>query len=101
MQMEHSQSETLPEQPEEGSERGATELADFRGHPSSSSDSIVPSERAARASVRSNEGYLQSLRRSTLLFWKRQVSATVAHEACRDHFGTHILQCNPLGHAQI
>ncbi|KAL2041569.1 hypothetical protein N7G274_005951 [Stereocaulon virgatum] len=84
--MEHPPSETPPEQPEEDSEREATELADFRGHPSRSSDSIIPSQGAASASIRSNEGYLQSLRRSTLVFWKRQVSATVPHEACRDHF---------------
>ena len=31
---------------------------------------------------------LPSRRRSLAQFWQRQVSATVPHEACRDHFGT-------------
>ena len=70
-------------------EREATELNDYE-------DDRIASGYNARSTGRethlvhsvSNENYVQSCRRSIALFWKRQVSATVPHECCRDHFGT-------------
>ena len=38
--------------------------------------------------ARANGANLPTRRRSLAKFWQRQVSATVPHEACRDHFGT-------------
>ena len=37
-----------------------------------------------------NGAYFPSTRRSLAKLWQRQVSATVLHDACRDHLGTHI-----------
>lgn len=56
-----------------------------------SSDSTMPvSEdlRATSASTARSDGYPHCLHVAVKNFWKRQVRATVAHEACRDHFGT-------------
>lgn len=91
--MKHTPSETPPKYADDG-EREATELGDVGGNLARSNGSIRPSEGAIHGTIRSNDGYLQSLRRSTALFWKRQVSATVPHEACRDHFGTYIFPSN-------
>ena len=38
--------------------------------------------------ARPNGANLPTRRTSLAKFWERQVSATVPHEACRDHFGT-------------
>ena len=38
-----------------------------------------------------NLGRYEATKCSIRLFWQRQVSATVAHDACRDHFGTYML----------
>ena len=91
--MEYTSSETPPQYADDR-EREATELRNVGGNLARSNGSIRPSEGATHGSIRSNEGYLQSLRMSTALFWKRQVSATVPHEACRDHFGTYISPSN-------
>ena len=86
--MASTHSEILPSRPD-NNEREATELNDYDG------DQIV-SECNTRSAGRetssghsvTNENYAQCVRRSTARFWKRQVSATVPHECCRDHFGT-------------
>ena len=64
----------------DNNEREATELNDYE-------DDHNASETYPGPSI-SNESYAQFFRRSTALFWKRQVSATVPHDCCRDHFGT-------------
>lgn len=84
--MASNQSEILPSRPDIN-EREATELnhryeSDHIASPRSAARETTPGP-----SVR-NENYAQSFRKSTALFWKRQVSASVPHDCCRDHFGT-------------
>ena len=76
-------SEVLPFCPDNG-EREATELNDYESDYNTRS---AARETNSGHSV-SNENYAQSFRRSTALFWERQVSAIVPHDCCRDHFGT-------------
>lgn len=45
----------------------------------------------------SNGANISSRRRSLAKFWQRQVSATVPHEACRDHFGTPVFPFRQAG----
>ena len=86
--MASAQSDILPSRPG-NNEREATELNDYESDRIASGN-ITRSAGRETYPVRSisNEDYAQSFRRSTALFWKRQVSATVPHECCRDHFGT-------------
>ena len=86
--MASTQSDILPSRPG-NNEREATELNDYEGDLIASDYNTRSAERETYP-VRSirNENYAQSFRRSIALFWKRQVSATVPHECCRDHFGT-------------
>ncbi|KAK0515579.1 hypothetical protein JMJ35_001613 [Cladonia borealis] len=77
----------VPPSRSDHNEREATELNDYEGDHLASdyhTTSAAP-ETYSGPSVR-NENYALSFRRSTVLFWKRQVSATVPHECCRDHF---------------
>ena len=76
-------SEVLPFRPD-NSEREAAELNDYESDYNTRS---AARETNSGHSV-SNENYAQSFRRSTALFWERQVSAIVPHDCCRDHFGT-------------
>lgn len=72
---------------EEIREHEATEM----NHYDRSSDLSMPVSdnlRAISANTGSPEGCLHRLNSSVKTFWKRQVRVTVAHEACRDHFGT-------------
>ena len=85
--MEHIPSQTPPEQAGY-SDREVTELGDFDGVLSRSNGPIRSSEMGQRTSVERDRGYVQSIRRSIAIFWKRQVYATVPHDACRDHLGT-------------
>ena len=86
--MASTQSDILPSRPG-NNEREATELNDYEGNRTASSNTIGSARREAYLvpSI-SSENYAQSIRRSVALFWKRQVFATVPHECCRDHFGT-------------
>ena len=86
--MASNQSEILPSRPE-NDEREATELNDYESdHIGSDYNTRSAARETYSGPSVSNENYAQSFRRSTALFWKRQVSATVPHDCCRDHFGT-------------
>ena len=79
----------VPPSRSDHNKREATELKDYQGEHLASdcnTTSTAP-ETYSGPSVR-NENYPQSFRRSVALFWKRQVSAIVSHDCCRDHFGT-------------
>ena len=86
--MASTQSDILPSRPD-NDEREANELNDYEG------DRIASGYNTGSAGCETdtvhsvgNENHAQSFQRSIALFWKRQVSATVPHECCRDHFGT-------------
>ena len=81
----------VPPSRSDHNEREATELNDYEGDHLASdyhTTSAAPETYSGPSVSVRNENYAQSFRRSTALFWKRQVSATVPHDCCRDHFGT-------------
>lgn len=70
-------------------DREATEMAEYDEVLCRSSVCITSNAQGLHASNATIDGaYFSSLRRSIAKLWQRQVSATVPHEACRDHFGT-------------
>lgn len=70
-------------------EHEATEMDQYEGV-SRCDELLSPLPEGARATAtEAHERYFHTLRNSIKTFWKRQIRATVAHEACRDHFGTH------------
>ena len=70
-------------------EREATELSNFEGDRTASDYSnMIPEHEMDSGHAASNDSYLDVLQRSLAASWKRQVSASVPHESCRDHFGT-------------
>lgn len=75
--------------PEDHHEHEATEMNHYEGV--NRSNELLPPlpERARATADETHERYFHSFRKSVKTFWKRQIRATVAHEACRDHFGTH------------
>lgn len=83
----------LEQCPEHGgdSNREATEMGDYAEVLRRSSVYINSSaqEQGAGDTI-PNGAYFPSTRRSLAKLWQRQVSATVLHDACRDHLGTHI-----------
>ena len=88
--MASTQPEDIPAD-SDNNEREATELDDYDGDRTVSDCSTRSSEYGARSAHSvSTQSYTQSWKRSMTLFWKRQVSATVPHECCRDHFGMSI-----------
>ena len=85
--MASTQSDILTSRPG-NNEREATELNNYEGDRIASGYNTRSAGRETNPVCPiSNENYAQSFRRSIVLFWKRQVSATVPHECCRDHFG--------------
>ena len=67
----------------------ATELGTYdQGLDTGSAYDNGPAQMPNACNARLNGSNLPSRRRSLAKFWQRQVSATVPHEACRDHFGT-------------
>lgn len=86
--MTSTQSDILPSRPD-NNESEATELNDYEGDRIPSSFNITtPGRETHPVRSISNENYAQFFRRSITLFWKRQVSANVPHDCCRDHLGT-------------
>lgn len=79
-----------PVRPEDVREHEATEMnhQDGVAHNSDSSMPVPEDLRVTSASTERSEGFPHGLHVAVKKFWKRQVRATVAHEACRDHFGT-------------
>lgn len=69
---------------DDDTEREATEMDSYNGVLGGNGESLG-SRRGARVHPESNNSYFKPIK----CFWKRQVSATVPHEACRDHFGMH------------
>lgn len=70
-------------------EREATEMGEYDEvlrRDSLFTDASAQRPRASNATP--NGVYFQSAGRSLAKLWQRQVSATVPHDACRDHFGT-------------
>ncbi len=78
-----------PTTTEEDDQREATQLQDY-----DYATTLVPNGAMASNAIASNppanrkRGQIQSMQTSLKKFWGRQVSATVPHDACRDHFGT-------------
>ena len=77
-------------QEHEAVDREATELGAYDQvlRTSSDHDNNTSAQVPNACSATPNGANLTSRRRSLAKFWQRQVSATVPHEACRDHFGT-------------
>ena len=72
-------------------QREATELVDHEDISNLSNDLHRPAlqeEAAGDAYRTADQGRIGAFNRSIRLFWQRQISTTVAHNACRDHFGT-------------
>ena len=72
------------------SQREATQLQDYDHetplNPNSLYfDNVVP-----------GQAWLGKRTRPMKMFWRRQVAATVPHEACRDHFGMCSPRCTQL-----
>lgn len=74
---------------EDNREREATEMAYYEGFSTRPNGSVIPTTDGAPPGDAIREGYLPTFRDSIKTFWKRQVSPTVARDACRDHFGMH------------
>lgn len=73
---------------EDRDEHEATEMGRY-GNVNRSDDRLTSlTEGAHTTAVTTNGRYFGSFRGSVKAFWQRQIRATVAHEACRDHFGT-------------
>ncbi len=66
----------------------ATEMDRYQGVNNDDHHSELREDACATA-IDEHERYFPTLRKSVKTFWKCQVRATVAHEACRDHFGMH------------
>ena len=72
-------------------EREATEMENYDGVLRPSSVCINSSAQRQRAGNGTPSGAYSSFTRASLAkWWQRQVSATVPHDACRDHYGTPI-----------
>lgn len=72
-------------------DREATEMGDYNQVLHRSGVYIDSSANGSRVSnATPNRVYVPSVRRSMAKLWKRQVSPTVSHNACRDHLGTPI-----------
>jgi hypothetical protein len=70
---------------DDDNEREATEMGNY-DEALGSMDGSLGSVRGSRASADAiDNGYFKPVK----AFWKRQVIATVPHQACRDHFGMH------------
>jgi len=92
LRLNHTLSTGIMESPtttEEDDQREATQLQEY-----DHATTLVPNGAMASSAVVSNpaanrkHGRIQSMQTSLQNFWERQVSATVLHDACRDHFGT-------------
>lgn len=72
-----------------GAEREATEMEHYNQVLSRSSVDINSSAQQPHAdNATPNGAYFSSTRRPLAKLWQRQVSVTVPHDACRDHYGT-------------
>ena len=72
-------------------EREATEMENYDGALRRSSVDTNSSAQRQRAGSGTPRGAYSPLTRGALAkMWQRQVSATVPHDACRDHYGTPI-----------
>ena len=72
-------------------EREATEMENYDPVLRRSSVSIHSSAQRQRATTGTPSGaHSASTRTSLAKWWERQVSVTVPHDACRDHYGTPI-----------
>ena len=76
---------------EDDAEREATEMENYNGVLRRSSVYMNSSaqQQPARSGTPSG-AYSPFTRRSLAKMWQQQVSATVPHDACRDHYGTPI-----------
>lgn len=80
---------------EDNHEYEATEMNHYNGA-ERSDDLLTPlPEEAPATATGTHERYSHMFRKSVKTFWERQIRATVAHEACRDHFGTRSFSSNP------
>ena len=76
---------------EADAEREATEMENYNGVLRRSSVYINSSAQRQHARSGTPSGAYSPFTRGSLAkMWQRQVSATVPHDACRDHYGTPI-----------
>ena len=90
--MSTAQTEVEESRNNDPNEREATELRDHDDAANSlpiSSATTAMDDEATGSNVEPRPRERKSAADMIRTFWQRQVVVTVAHEACRDHFGTY------------
>ena len=85
--MATSSLEESPERPE-SDEREATELSNYEGVEDSNGATTLRSRETVLCNAGRDHVYFRSLGKAMKHFWQHRITATVAHDACRDHLGT-------------